>query len=167
MATTLRSEPRHQLQSIVPGYVWQQPRFSIDWEAARQVVTLGQGIVLVKSPSLSRREYALASFLALLLRHNYYADVGWTSFYHRYVSDFTSAYTMPEHRALQAISVKERLDDAGQEQVLDLAVSCRVAVIAADTYFELQAPHVLIQLSAREDVDNYQESTARAQNKKL
>lgn len=156
---------RDQLKYLVPGYVWQQRRFSIDWESARQIIKDQRGIVVVESQSQSRREYAAASFLSLILRFDYHAEVGWLSYFPRPVSEFTDAYQFPKLKKFQAIAVKvDSLTPSQEDQIQDLAVSCDVAVIAVGLGFNLHTPHVRISLSAREDVKNFQEEST---NRKL
>lgn len=149
-------EKREQLKYVVPGYVWAQPRFRIDWEVARPIIDAGKGTVVVESQSQERREYAAASFLALMLSFDYHADVGWTSFYPRPADEFTGAYRLPKHKAIQAIALKTKLTPEEEEQVQDLAASCEISVIAAEPGFRLYLPHVRMSLTARKDSKNHQ-----------
>lgn len=147
---------RDQLKYVVPGYVWAQPRFKIDWEAARTIVEYRKGVVVVESQSVERREYAAASFLSLMLSQDYHADVGWTSFYPQTPDEFTGAYRIPKHREYHAIAIKTELTPEQEEQVQDLALSCAIAVIAAPIGFRLYVPHVRVPISARTDSKNHQ-----------
>ena len=147
---------RDRLKYVVPQYIWAQPKFTIDWEAARPILEIGRGIVIVESSSLERREYAAASFLSLVQSLDYHADVGWTSFYPLKVDEFTGAYRLPSHRKVQAISIKTEITPELEEQVTDLAVSCEIALIATPLGFTLRANHVRLLISARKDQSNYQ-----------
>jgi hypothetical protein len=141
---------RAKLKYVVPGYVWQQARFHIDWESARSVVEARSGIVVIESMDQKRREYAAASFLSLLVNLDYHADVGWTSFYPSKEHEFYGSYKIPKHKSFQAIALKGQLEPAQEEQVQDLASTCKIAVIAAYPGFRIFHRHVRIGISARE-----------------
>ncbi len=142
-----KKKARARLSYIVPGYVWQQAHFKIDWTDAASIIETGKGIVFIESQSMKMREYAAASLLALLQQRNYHAEIGWTSFYPRELNEFTGSAPVPKHRLFQVIAVKTELDEMQMEQVQDLAVSCDLAIIAAPT-LQLTVIHTKIKVNA-------------------
>lgn len=142
-----RKQMRARLSYVVPGYVWQQPHFKIDWSPAVENIETARGVVVIDCQSLTMREYAAASLLALLQHRDYHADIGWTSFYPRDENEFTGSVATPRHHAIQVIAVKTELTDPQQEQVQDLAVSCELAIIASYN-IALTVHHTRIKINA-------------------
>lgn len=136
---------RSRLKYVVPGYVWSQGGFSIDWSPASEVLDRLSGLILIRSQSMKIREYAAASLLSLIQKRDYHADIGWTSFYAKAEHDYTGSVSTPKHRSIQVIAVKEL--NGKDEQVQDLAVCCDLAIIACDD-LQLTLPYVEIKLSA-------------------
>lgn len=141
------ADARKRLKDIVPGYVWAQPGFHIEWEPARPVIQLAKGLILIESPSKERREYAAASLLSLFQRLNYHADIGWTSFYPRKENEFTGSVWMPSPRAIHVIAVQTELAEFEIDQVEDMASQCAVGIIASYP-LPLTLHHSTIKLSA-------------------
>ena len=147
---TARKQARERLSYVVPGYIWQHPHFKINWEPALPIIEAGQGIIVIDSQSMPMREYAATSLLSLLQRRDYYADIGWTSFFPRAENEFTGSTPVPKHRPLQVIAVKPELTSLTEqqvEQIQDFAVSCQLAIVAA-YQLELTVAYTRIKINA-------------------
>ncbi len=124
---------RKRLTYVVPGYVWQQKDFMLPLdEETKKVLDTHAGVIVIKSPSEQRREYAAAILLAQFQGIDYHADIGWRSFWPMSVNPFTGAYRQQKIKKILAISVKTPLDDLGMDQLVDVASTSDVAIIACD-----------------------------------
>ncbi len=129
----ISNEQRKRLTYVVPGYVWQQKDFELPLdEETRRVLESRAGVLVIKSPSEQRREYAVAILLAQFQGMDYHADIGWRSFFPLRVNEFTDAFSKQKIKKVMAISVKTPLDDRGIDQLADLAAMSEVAIIACD-----------------------------------
>jgi hypothetical protein len=138
---------KKRLSYVVPGYVWQQGDFKFDFSSVKPVLNSGRGVIVISSQSVPRREYLAASLLAYVQDRDYHADVGWTSFFPREENEFTSSLSLPKHKETHVIAVKTDLHPHQMEQVQDLAVSCKLSIIACDQ-IQLYVPYNRLILSA-------------------
>jgi hypothetical protein len=140
---------KHRLSYVVPGYVWQQGDFKFSIDEALPVIEAGRGVIVIDSQSVPRREYVASAILAEIQSRDYHADIGWTSFFPREESEFTSAVKLPKHKDIQAIAVKTELDPQQMDQLQDLVVSCKIAIVAAHR-LQLYIPHRLVSVRAND-----------------
>lgn len=140
---------KQRLSYVVPGYVWQQGDFKFSIDAAFPVIDAGRGVIVVDSQSVPRREYVASAILAEIQSRDYHADIGWTSFFPRAENEFTSAVKLPKHKEIQAIAVKTDLDEHQVDQLQDLIVSCKIAIVAAHR-LRLYLPHQIVSIRAND-----------------
>jgi hypothetical protein len=140
---------KHRLSYVVPGYVWQQGDFKFSIDEALPVIEAGRGIIVVDSQSVPRREYVASAILAEIQKRDYHADIGWTSFFPREESEFTSAVKLPKHKEIQVIAVKTELTPEQVDQMQDLIVSCKIAIVASHR-LQLYVPHRTVIVRANE-----------------
>lgn len=140
---------KHRLSYVVPGYVWQQGDFKFSIDEALPVIEAGRGVIVIDSQSVPRREYVASAILAEIQSRDYHADIGWTSFFPREESEFTSAVKLPKHKDIQVIAVKTELDPQQMDQLQDLIVSCKIAIVAAHR-LQLYIPHRLVSIRAND-----------------
>ena len=120
-----------RLSYVVPGYVWRQGAFKVNVpDTLARVVKTG-GVVMVSSPSMARREYALAYCLSLALRHDYHANIGWLSWYAREADEFTDAVYVAPAKKVMAISIKEDATAFQLDNVRDIVAQANLSFVAS------------------------------------
>jgi len=121
-----------RLSHVVPGYVWRQGALAFEaTDSCEQLIRLRSGVVFVGSPSQSRREYALAWCLSRALTHDYYADIGWLSWFAKTQNEFTGAVCLPKIHEVMAVSIKEEVTDAQLDQLRDILTAARLGFVAS------------------------------------
>jgi len=122
-----------RLSYVVPGYIWRQGSVNADVTTeCTRVITSGTGVILVGSPSIARREYALAWLLSQVLAADYHADIQWLSWFARTADEYTGAIYTPTYKQVMALSIKEvDVSPSKLDQVRDIVVGRKMVFVAS------------------------------------
>lgn len=119
-----------RIAAVIPGYVWRQGAFNyVPSPECYSVIERGAGTIFIGSPSLPRREYALAWCLYQALQKDYHAKIDWLSFFCKEESEFTGAAAHRQLKDVAAISVKDDLDSP--DQLRDLLNTTKLTFVAS------------------------------------